>query len=138
MVSSPEVLIVAHADDGVAVRVRQALEKRGQAVAHLDGTAAARRLTIHVKPGATAVTPALPMFVRPSAWWCDRQIEDPDERFLRAEAYAAFWAAAALCPAPVINRPGPQGFVQRMTWGMLATALHWPPQEGSEIHASGP
>jgi hypothetical protein len=133
---SPDVVVVASTEDGVAVRLRQSLEKRGRKVALLDGLAAARLFTIHIKPDLRAVTPSLPMFVRSSAWWCSHKIEDPDERFLRSEAFAAMWSAAALCQAPVINRPGPGGFPIRMTTSAIASALGW--KECTEIHASGP
>ena len=74
----------------------------------------------------------------PSAWWLN-QAGSADERFLRAEAHAAFWAAAALSPAPVINRPARNGVAPRMTAGTIAHAIGQVPANGAgEIHASGP
>jgi hypothetical protein len=134
-----DVLIVAREDDSVALRLRQALEKRGRRVSHHDGPTAARLFTIRVASGATSVVPSLPMFVRASAWWHKPQSESADERFLRAEAYATFWSAAALSKVPVINRPGPDGSVGRMTAGGLASILSAPPTaRRSETHVSCP
>ena len=114
--SESAVLIVARADDAIACRLRSALENRGWRVEWLDGPGAARRFTIRVGPETTVVTPNMPIFVRPSAWWL-KEPDSADERFLRAEAHAAFWAAAAVTPAPVINRPARNGIAPRMTAG---------------------
>ncbi len=79
------------------------------------------------------------MFVRASAWWNDHLPDTPDERFLHGEAYAAFWAAAVLSEAPIINRPNRQGTVGRMTWGAIACALNFDSAEmDREIHSSRP
>jgi hypothetical protein len=134
-----DVLIVAGLDDGVALRLRQALEKRGRRVSHHDGPSAARLFTLRVAAGTRKVTPSSPMFVRASAWWHEPRSESSDERFLRAEAYATFWAAAALSPAPVINRPGRDGSVGRMTSGALAALSGSPPGASRpESYVSGP
>jgi len=77
------------------------------------------------------------MFVRSSAWWYDFASADADERFLRAEAYANFWAATALSNAIVINRTGAGGGVGRMTAGALAAAMG-ALEAACDIHASGP
>ncbi len=133
-----EVLIVAHHDDGVARQLRQALENRGGRVHCFDGPSAARLFTIRLGSDSISVAPCLPMFVRSSAWWYQEPAEDADEQFLRAEAYATFWAAAALSQSLVINRPACDGSVGRLTWSRL-TALQGlqPAESESEIHISG-
>ncbi len=134
-----EVLIIAGPNDGVAFRLREALEEQGKRVAQVDGLTAARLFTIRVGPDATAVTPAVPLFVRASAWWCETEPIDSDEHFLRAEAYSGVWAAAALSPARVINRPGRNGALGRLTAGEIAYLLSTRNGSGSsEFHASGP
>jgi hypothetical protein len=79
------------------------------------------------------------MFVRASAWWHAEPLHNSDARFLHAEAYATFWAAAALSDATVINRPGLHGTVGRMTYGEISSKLlsHRVNLE-KEVYASGP
>ena len=132
------VLIVAYSADPVALRLRLALEDRGERVHCCDGPSAARLFTIRVGSDSTLVVPSLPMFIRSSAWWYQQPTETADEQFLRAEAYATFWAAAALSQSPVINRPARDGSVGRLTWSRL-TALQGSDAAGSEseIYVSG-
>jgi hypothetical protein len=132
-----DVLIVAGHQDRVAGRLRSDLEKIGRRVSMLDGPAAARLFTIRVQDDGVRVEPSPAMFVRASAWWHDRASTDADEQFLRAEAYATFWAATVLSKAVVINRIPPGGGIGRMTAGALAALL--PTANGaSDIYASGP
>jgi hypothetical protein len=136
---SDDILIIARQDDGIAIRLRQALERRRHRVSHLDGPSAAHLFTIRVESNSTSVAPPVPIFVRASAWWYDQAPQDPDYGFLRAEEYATFWAATALSRAPVINRPGRYGAVGRMTSGAIASALNLQPELAcSESYASGP
>jgi hypothetical protein len=135
-----EILIVAGPEDGLALKLHSLLETKGRRAQVLDGMSAARLFTIRVREGTTTVTPALPMFLRASAWWT-ANIEDlsSDERFLRMEAYNTLWAAACLSSAPVINRPSPDASAPRLTWGSLcslAPAETW--GDEPEIYASGP
>lgn len=132
-----DVLIVAREDDSVALRLRQVLETKGKRVRHLDGPSASRLFTVRVAGGSTSVTPDVPMFVRASAWWHEPSAQSADERFLRSEAYATFWSAAALCSAPIINRPGRDGAPGRLTFGRLAL-LDDAQMTASEIYVSGP
>jgi hypothetical protein len=136
---SADVLIVARNDDRVAIRMQRAFEERGRRVVSLDGPSTARLFTIRVRDNSTVVMPSVPMFVRPSAWWCERAQLSRDDIFLRDEEYATFWAAAALCSTPVINRPGRCGAVGRMTWGDIAGVLNLDiGPDSREIFASGP
>lgn len=127
-----DVLIVGRPEDGVARRLRAALTHRGLRATWIDGPMAARLFTIRVTSAGDTITPDLPMFIRPVPWWNGYAEATPDSRFLSNECYATFWAAAALCSRPVINRPTPEGAVCRLTPGSFGT-----PGRG-EIRASGP
>ena len=133
-----DILIVAGAQDGVAVKLGVALKTRGRGVLHLDGHSAARLFTIRRGLGSSFVEPHCPMFVRTSAWTYSCPVKDADERFLRTEAYVTFWAAAALTSAPVINRPPPDGARAQFYWAAINAALGLQQSVGAEMHASGP
>ncbi len=132
-----EILIVAGREDRVADRLRRDLAKSGRRSRSIDGPGAARLFTIRVQPDKVTVTPTPPVFARASAWWYDDDAADADERFLRAEAYAAFWAAAALSGAPVINRAGRGGGTGRLTAGSIAAAIGTP-DLAVDIYAGSP
>ena len=129
-----DVLIISRPEDGVSRRLETALTARGHSATWLDGPGAARLFTIRVTAAGDQVVPDLPMFVRPVPWWDEGTEGEPDARFLRNECFATFWAAAALCGRPVINRPPPEGPVYRLTAGPLRSHV----AGGGEIHASGP
>jgi len=129
-----EVLIVSRPEDVVSRRLETALTQRGHSVTWLDGPGAARLFTIRVTAVGDQVVPDVPMFVRPVSWWDGDSEAEPDARFLRNECFATFWAAAALCGRPVINRPTPEGPVYRLTAGSLSRHV----AGRGEIYASGP
>jgi hypothetical protein len=129
-----DVLIISRPEDDVSRRLETALAARGHRATWLDGPGAARLFTIRVTATGDQVVPDLPMFVRPVPWWDGGTEATPDARFLRNECFATFWAAAALCGRPVINRPTPEGAVYRLTAGSLKTHV----AGRGEIHASGP
>lgn len=129
-----DVLLISRPEDGVTRRLEAALTARGHSTTWLDGPAAARLFTIRVTAAGDQVMPDLPMFVRPVPWGDGDTEAEPDARFLRNECFATFWAAAALCARPVINRPTLEGSVYRLTAGSLRTRG----AGGAEIHASGP
>jgi len=134
-----DVLVVARHDDAIALRLRRALEDRGCRVEYVDGAAASRLFTIRVGSGSAEVNPSMPIFARASAWWLDQAPANCDEVFLRSEEYATFWAAAALCSAPVVNRPGRLGAVNRITSGPIARTLRLDSERAlDEVYASGP
>jgi hypothetical protein len=116
----PDVLIVAGSDDELARQLYEALGRRGRHCAFLDGPSAARLFTIRVAKSGVQVSPDIPLFVRESAWPRNKGVSD-DERFLRWEAYATFWAAAALCKSPVINRPARRA--SRFTMSTVASRM---------------
>ena len=129
-----DVLIVGRAEDAVARQLEAALAARGHSAIWLDDPRAARLFTIRVTAAGNQVAPDLPMFVRPIPWWDGDAEATLDARFLRNECYATFWAAAALCRRPGINRPSPDGPVYRLTVDSLVTHA----AERGEIYASGP
>jgi hypothetical protein len=137
MVADVDVLIVAGQGDRVAQRLQRDLEKIGKRAVVVDGPSAARLFTIRVRPNEVTVEPSPAMFVRPSAWWYNQAAADADEQFLRAEAYATFWALTALSKNVVVNRIPSGGGIGRMTAGALSAALRTG-NGASEIHASRP
>jgi hypothetical protein len=134
----PDVLLIASNDDGVAVRLREALDARGRRAMFLDGPAAGRFFTLRGAQASTVVEPNIPMFIRPSAWWHVDTLDSADAKFLRAECFAAFWAATALSTAAVINRSGPHGQTYRLTAATIAGMTDTSDATSSEIFASGP
>jgi hypothetical protein len=117
-------MLVAGRQDAVADRLEAALAGRGNRVLRCDGMSAARRFTILVTDKGPEVTPSCPLFQRASAWWHSPiRDESADERFLRAEAWATFSAAAALSRASVINRPSRAGLPGRAATGEIAAAM---------------
>lgn len=133
-----DVLLIASGDDGVAIRLRQALDARGRRAMFLDGPTAGRFFTLRGGQASTVVEPHLPMFIRPSAWWHADTLDSADAKFLRAECFAAFWAATALSTATVINRSGPHGQMYRLTAATIAGMTDASDASSSEIFASGP
>jgi hypothetical protein len=134
----PDVILIARRDDGVAVRLREALEARGRRAMQLDGPAAGRFFTLRGGAAGTAVEPQVPVFIRPSAWWHVDTEDSADARFLRGESFAAYWAATVLSTAKVINRPSPTSQVYRLTAAAIAAMAAADTAAMSEIFASGP
>jgi hypothetical protein len=138
-VTESPVVIVASANDLVARRLARALERRGHDALVLDGLSAARLFTIRVSGRESEVTPELPLFIRPSAWWTDLPRTEPDEQFAVAESYSALWSVAALSSRPVINRPNGGGWASDLTAGTLRPLIPASDdQELAEVCASGP
>ncbi len=139
MTDRPDLLLVAATHDRFAQRFRKFVTNAGKRVHLIDGLSAARLFTIRVEQETTLVTPVLPMLIRSSAWWHEDCNHDEDEDFLRAEAYAAFWAAASLSPAPVINRPGRHGTTSYLTTGEIASICGGKYSSSvTEFHVSDP
>ena len=132
-------MVLASVEDRLATRVARAVEDKGRTALYLDGPAAARLFTVKVDGGAAEVTPALPMFVRNSAWWRSNPPTTADERFIVGENYSMVWAVAALCPATVINRPSRRGWADHFTPGTIAPLLDGEVPHGlAEVYASSP
>jgi hypothetical protein len=139
--SVPEspVAVIASGRDTVACRLARAIERRGREALLVDGPAAARLFTIRRSGRECSVTPALPMFIRHSAWWSDVPRVTSDERFSIGESYSAIWAVAALSAAPVINRPDWAGWRSHLTAGDIGSLLPPDQDQGlAEVFASGP
>jgi hypothetical protein len=119
---TPEALIVASPNDKLACRLHAALDRRSRRVSLIDGPSAARLFTIKVDEDGAVVSPDIPLFMRASAWF-GAEAASEDERFSRQEAFATLWAAAALCSAPVINRPSSSGSTSRLTISAIASRM---------------
>jgi hypothetical protein len=133
-----DVVLIARHDDGVAIRLRESLQARGARVALLDGPGAGRFFTVRGDQEGTTVSPRVPVFVRPSAWWHVDTEDSADARFLRGECHAAYWAALALSGATVINRVSRTGPVHRLTAAALAALPAAGRTPVMESFASGP
>jgi hypothetical protein len=134
----PEFLLVASEHDEVARRFGEFVQAQGRSVCHVDGPAAARLFTVRVGKDVTSVSPSIPMLVRSSAWWHEDASLNADQLFLRAESYAAFWAAASLSSAPVFNRPGPDGAAGQLKYGEIASLFKTGVPSEREVHARSP
>jgi len=131
-------LIVASPRDELACQLHEAVSRRGRRCTLLDGPSAARLFTIRVGEGGAHVSPDIPLFIRASAWPRQEGASE-DERFLRREAYATFWAAAALCKSPVINRPAGRSSMARLTISAIASRMGLRPgDKHSELYVSKP
>jgi hypothetical protein len=101
--------LIADAEDDLVGALRSEAETAGWRVERLTIEEAAGRFTIRRDGQGVTVDPPLPIFLRPpraaSPWL------DGEAQFHHAERCGLVWAAAALTPAPVVNRPGPHGFV---------------------------
>jgi hypothetical protein len=131
-------LIVAAANDAVALKLHVALQRRGRDTLHVDGAHAARLFDIRTDGSLTRVSPHVSLFIRASAFWFYDTATDADARFLADECYATLWAAARLSGAPVINRPRANGAVGSLTCGELASAASAQSEATREVYASGP
>lgn len=102
-----DLLLVCEPDDPVAAGIASIALGRGRQAILLNHDQAARLFTIAGGPDNVRVEPDIPMMLRPRA--PPAAPLTSDERFLRGEAWATLWAAAALATSPVINRPGAFG-----------------------------
>lgn len=133
----PELIVVADPQDEVAVEVTAFVTESGHRAELLDVFDAAQLFTVEVRDGTAAVTPELPMFLRPP--------EPPlrrtgfDAEFQLRECLAQLWAVAALTRAPVINRPAPGGPGSLVSYSAALTELRAGLAAGpAEILASRP
>lgn len=102
-----DLLLVCEPDDPVAVGLASVALSRGRRPILLDHDQAGRLFSVASAPDGARVEPEVPIMLRPRT--APPRAMTPDERFLRGEAWATLWAAAALAKSPVINRPGPFG-----------------------------
>ena len=130
-------LLVAGERDHLATSLLAGLSNRRISSSLLDGLSAARKFTIKREGSTVFIEPDCAIFLRQSAWDNALVVQDSDERFLRAEAFATVWAAATLTQATVINRPVLTGINRIFRTDILA-ALEPSALDKSEIHASGP
>lgn len=102
--------VVASEQDALATALVELARGRGFRVEALSHEDAAFRTTVEVTPDGARVWPETALFLRPSF---EAPPSDRDEGFLLEERTAHLWAAAALSPLPVLNRPTRRGLYGR-------------------------
>lgn len=104
-------MIVAEPGDALATELAHLATSRGAATYVADVVSASMVLTLSIDADRIDLTPLSAIFLRPPP----EPLLRPgfDEAFVRGESVASLWAAAALTPAPVINRPTTHGFSAR-------------------------
>jgi hypothetical protein len=117
----PDLLIVADPRDALANAFAAFAREAGREVLPVDFRDAARLYTIEVGEEGALVDPDVPVFLRPCSTPAPNS--DPDSVFHHGECVATVWAAAGLCKARVINRPGPHGFAGRCSSAAVITEL---------------
>ncbi|MET8155851.1 hypothetical protein ABZT47_05720 [Sphaerisporangium sp. NPDC005289] len=135
--ADPELIIVADPEDEVAIEVAEFVTESGHEARVLDVFDAAQMFTVSVRDGVATVTPECPLVLR---------LPPPpplrvsfDAEFQYGECLAQLWAVAALTPAPVINRPTPQGLGSRVSVSAALTELRAGVSGGSvEVFAGAP
>jgi hypothetical protein len=105
--TAPDLWLVAGDDDELADVLADRAAKRDVSVSRVTFAQFARSVTVEVAGSAATVTPLAPILLR-SGW--ESLGDSADAKFLRLESHAQAWAACALSPGPVINRPGEIGF----------------------------
>lgn len=127
-----DLLVVGEPDDPVASAIVSFALSRGRRAILLNHDQAARLFTLSNGPDGAQVEPDVPMVLRPRA--PPPAKATADETFLRGEAWATLWAAAALATSPVLNRPGAFGAEGRwsVSGAIIDRRAHAP--GGAELH----
>jgi hypothetical protein len=119
-----DLIIVDEADDVFSALFASYACAHGRDAQRFRPDAFARAITIDHDPeaedGPVDVTPAVPLLLRPLAGGTSAIEED---RFVWNEAFAAVWAAAALTPQVVVNRPNEWGWGSRSAFCASLTDL---------------
>src|SRR4051794_28063010 len=107
-----DLMIVAGPGDRVATELAHLAKTPGAATYVTDIVSASLAFTVAIDADRIELTPTAAIFLRPPS----EPLLRPgfDEAFARGESVASLWAAAALTPAPVINRPTTHGFSGRI------------------------
>ncbi|MGV9386482.1 hypothetical protein ACWDRB_62525 [Nonomuraea sp. NPDC003707] len=116
-----ELIVVADPADEVANEVAEFVTDNGHRARILDVFEAAHLFTVAVRGGVAIVTPEHSMFLRLPPPPVPRAGFDAEFQF--GECLAQLWAVAALTPAPVINRPTPDGLGSRVSFSAALTEM---------------
>jgi YD repeat-containing protein len=129
--------VIADAPDALADALVLHAREAGRAVERWSYDEAAARLCMHHADGEVDVAPRVALFLRlplPSRQWLDGE-----RQFHRAEVCSHVWAAAALTPAPVVNRPDAWGLAGRLSRSTAVLRRRAGlPDERAEIFCSHP
>ena len=133
-----DVLVIADPRDALAGMFAAEVRRRGKTPVVLRRNDAARLFTITGGTGTgdtrgSRVEPSVPILLRPPA--PPRPRGEADESFLSGECAATLWAACALTPAPIINRPSNSGFEARWTGSGAVTERRASAMAAPELYA---
>lgn len=146
MESFPDIVIVCEPDDQLPWLFDRFVQDRGcRAKCECVSLEAWGRQVSVKNDGVVRVYPDIPMLLRPLRGVATNIEED---RFVWNENFALVWSAAALCEAPVFNRPGELGWgagasysasITDLRRGDVAAHTEWlwfrqPPQSNNLLH----
>ena len=131
--AEPDLLVIADAEDELAVQLAGRARDKGCTVLHVGYRDAAGMLSVS-QGSATVVRPQCPMLVRSPA--APPPGASQRDAFHQAEIRALVWAAAALTPLPVVNRPTADGFSGRVARSSAVVRLRAGQPPRQEIFAS--
>jgi hypothetical protein len=130
------ITIIDEADDGFSEAFLAFARERGIRCQRMRLDDFALAVTIEHTAGAVEVRPDGPLLLRPLRG-APPEAGEP-ERFLWNERLAAAWSAAALSPAPVLNRPDEWGWGCRTAYsGALLERRSGLPSAGLEVFWCG-
>jgi len=110
-----DLLIVSDRMDQLAQAIQAGFAQLGKQVEILDTLTAAQLFTLKIVNGKVAITPDIPIILRPTD--ANSMDHDFDQSFHQGEALSTLWAAAAVCESRVLNRPTPKSM-----WGLTSAS----------------
>ena len=108
-----DLLIVSDRADQLAQAIQSGFAQLGKRAEILDILTAAQLFTLEIVNGKVAITPDLPLILRPTA--SEVMQKNFDQSFHHGESLSTLWAVAAACQSRVLNRPTP-----RSMWGLTS------------------
>jgi hypothetical protein len=133
----PSLLLVGDDGDPVVAGLAELARAGGRAVTVAPPARAARMFSVACDGARATVEPAVPMLLRAARPRADPR--DEQARFHADELAATLWAAGALSPAPVVNRPGPNGWAGGLSASAAVTERRAGVDEGrAETFATAP
>lgn len=117
--SGSDLIVVDEEGDNLAGVLTASWLAQGVEVRRYRLCEASQLFTVRVRGGEAAVEPGVPLLLRPLRGLPPGA--SADRRFMHAESFAAIWAAAALTPAHVVNRPDAWGYTSRASASVIVT-----------------